>query len=141
MTISEAREWLRGAADKTMTPGVREAYRTILKELDKNSCQDERMDKETAIRLLRFELGERYPDLPGFRELREAMQLAIDTLERTKWIPVADRMPSERTLVLCSDGHFLFVGMLREDTWLIDGQIRNIQPTYWMSLPGLPPAK
>lgn len=35
MTIDEAREWLQRHADNTPMPGAREAYRTILDELER----------------------------------------------------------------------------------------------------------
>lgn len=53
MTIDEARTWLQRHADNTPMPGAREAYRTILEEL-----------------------------------------------QRTRWIPVGERLPEELKIVL-----------------------------------------
>lgn len=39
MTIEQAREWLQHHADNTPMPGAREAYKTILDELNK-TCQN-----------------------------------------------------------------------------------------------------
>lgn len=39
MTIDEARMWLQRHADNTPMPGAREAYKTILEELNK-TCQN-----------------------------------------------------------------------------------------------------
>lgn len=100
MTIDEARTWLQRHADNTPMPGAREAYRTILEALGGENCQDEKMDSETAIRLLRFERSERYPELPGFLKMRDAMEMAINALERTRWIPVQERLPEKRRMVL-----------------------------------------
>lgn len=138
MTIDEARGWLQRHADNTPMPGAREAYRTILDALGGENFQDEKMDVETAIRLLRFERSERYPELPGFLKMRDAMEMAINVLERTRWVPVEEENPPERTFVMCSDGHVVFMGMIVGNDWLTGGWIRGIKPTYWMLLPEPP---
>lgn len=138
MTIDEARVWLQRHADNTPMPVAREAYRTILEALGGENCQDEKMDFETAIRLLRFERSERYPELPGFLKMRDAMEMAINALERTRWVPVSEEKPPERTFVVCSDGHVVFMSMLVGNDWLTGGWIRGIKPTHWMLLPEPP---
>lgn len=141
MTIDEARKWLHGVAAKAMASGereAREAYEAILTDLDKNRYQDEKMDTETAIRLLRFEFNERYPDLPGFRKLREAMQMAIDAMEQTRWVPVAELPPKKDKFILCSDGVTISAGVLSANGWITTEWNRNVQPAYWMPLPKLP---
>lgn len=138
MTLEQAREWLQRHADNTPMPGAREAYRTILEALGGENCKDEKMDIETAIRLLRFERSEQYPELPGFLKMRDAMEMAINALERTRWVPVGEENPPERTFVVCSDGHVVFMSMLVGNDWLTGGWIRGIKPTHWMLLPEPP---
>lgn len=141
MTIDEARKWLHGVAAKAMASREREAqeaYEATLTDLDKNRCQNEKMDTETAIRLLRFELNEHYPDLPGFRKLREAMQMAIDAMEQTRWVPVAELPPKKDKFILCSDGVTVSAGVLSANGWVTTEWNRNVQPVYWMPSPKLP---
>lgn len=141
MTIDEARVWLQRHADNTPMPGAREVYKTILEALGGENCQDEKMDFETAIRLLRFERSERYPELPGFLKVRDAMEMAINALERTRWIPVEEEKPPEGELILCSDGNVVFQGMLAAGVWVLDNVARGLQPTHWMLLPEPPEVK
>ena len=42
MTIDEARVWLQRHADNTPMPGAREAYKTILEELQRTSGKGEK---------------------------------------------------------------------------------------------------
>lgn len=99
MTLEQAREWLQRRADN------REAYKTILEALGGENCQDEKMDVETAIRLLRFERSERYPELPVFLKVRDAMEMAINALERTRWISVGKRQPDDGAVVIATARH------------------------------------
>lgn len=149
MTIDEAREWLQRHADNTPMPGAREAYRTILEALGGENCQDEKMDSETAIRLLRFERSERYPELPGFLRMRDAMEMAINALERTRWIPVQERLPEKRRMVLLHfESGYELVGCLannyREQNCWAARKINSpgleivVDPDYWMLLPEPP---
>lgn len=73
--------------------------------------------------------------MPG---AREAYRTILEALERTRWVPVAEENPPERTFVLCSDGHVVFMSMLVGNAWLTGGWIRGIQPTHWMLLPEPP---
>lgn len=123
MKIDEARVWLQRHADNTPMP---------------ENCQDEKMDVETAIRLLRFERSERYPELPGFLKMRDAMEMAINALERTRWILVEKENPPEGELILCSDGNVVFQGMLVAGVWVLDNVARGLHPTHWMLLPEPP---
>lgn len=152
MTIEQAREWLRRHADNTPMPGAREAYRTILEVLGGENCQDEKMDFETAIRLLRFERSERYPELPGFLKMRDAMEMAINALERTRWIPVEERLPEELTPVLFAVypkdtqlynkyGKVVYLAWRENGEWL-DWEGERVSDvfivTHWMLLPEPP---
>lgn len=149
MTIDEARTWLQRHADNTPMPGAREAYRTILEALGGENCQDEKMDFETAIRLLRFERSERYPELPGFLKMRDAMEMAINALERTRWILVQERLPEKRHMVLLHfESGYELVGCLvnnhREQNCWAARKINSpgleivVDPDCWMPLPEPP---
>ena len=149
MTIDEARTWLQHHADNTPMPGAREAYKTILDALGDDNCQDEKMDVETAIRLLRFERSERYPELPGFLKMRDAMEMAINALERTRWIPVEERLPEKRRMVLLHfESGYELVGCLtnnyREQNCWVARKINSpglevvVDPDCWMLLPEPP---
>lgn len=112
--IDEARVWLQRHADN------REAYKTILEALGGENCQDEKMDVETAIRLLRFERSERYPKLPVFLKVRDAMEMAINALERTRWVPVEERLPKPETevMIVCNrnDKRFIATAIYEDGT-------------------------
>lgn len=149
MTIDEARTWLQRHADNTPMPGAREAYRTILEALGGENCQDEKMDFKTAIRLLRFERSERYPELPGFLKMRDAMEVAINALERTRWIPVTERLPEKRRMVLLHfESGYELVGCLTnnyrgQNCWVArkinsPGLEIVVDPDYWTLLPEPP---
>lgn len=154
MTIDEARVWLQRHADNTPMPGAREAYKTILEALDGENCQGEKMDVETAIRLLRFERSERYPELPGFLKMRDAMEMAINALERTMWIPVEERLPEELKPVLFAVypkdtqlynkyGKVVYLAWRENGEWL-DWEGERVSDvflvTHWMPLPEPPEA-
>lgn len=149
MTIDEARVWLQHHADNTPMPGAREAYRTILEALGNDNCQDEKMDVKTATRLLRFERSERYPKLPGFLKMRDALEMAINALERTRWIPVEERLPEELKPVLFAVyprdkqlynkyGKVVYLAWRENGEWL-DWEGKRVSDvfivTHWMPLP------
>lgn len=149
MTIDEARKWLQHHADNTPMPGAREAYKTILEALGDDNCQGEKMDVETAIRLLRFERSERYPELPGFLKMRDAMEMAINALERTRWISVDERQPDDGAVVIVGARHNIAghtfwekcVACWDSDTatfYLIDCD-KRLTVEYWMQLPEVEP--
>lgn len=152
MTIEEARAWLQHHADNTPMPGAREAYQTILEALGNDNCQDEKMDVKTVIRLLRFERSERYPELPGFLKMRDALEMAINALERTRWIPVEERLPEELKPVLFAVyprdkqlynkyGKVVYLAWRENGEWL-DWEGKRVSDvfivTHWMLLPEPP---
>lgn len=73
--------------------------------------------------------------MPGAREVYKTI---LEALRRTRWVPVVEDTPPERTFVVCSDGHVVFMSMLVGNDWLTGGWIRGIKPTHWMPLPEPP---
>ena len=73
--------------------------------------------------------------MPG---AREAYRTILEALERTRWVPVAEEFPPKNRMLLCSDGHVVFMAMLTTNGWLTGGWIRGVQPTHWMPLPKPP---
>lgn len=105
MTIDEARTWLQRHADNTPMPCAREAYRTILEEL-----------------------------------------------ERTRWIPVEERLPEELkpvlfavypkdTLLYNKYGKLIYLAWRENGEWL-DWEGERVSDvfivTHWMLLPEPP---
>nr|DAE36974.1 MAG TPA: Protein of unknown function (DUF551) [Bacteriophage sp.] len=102
MTLEQAREWLQRHADNTPMPGAREAYKTILEEM-----------------------------------------------ERNRWIPVEERLPEKRRMVLLHfESGYELVGCLinsyREQNCWVAKKINSpgleivVDPDYWMLLPEPP---
>lgn len=73
--------------------------------------------------------------MPGAREVYRTI---LEALRRTRWVPVSEENPPERTFVVCSDGHVVFMNMFVGNDWLTGGWIRGIKPTHWMLLPEPP---
>lgn len=93
------------------------------------------MTIERAIEILNPEHREHYDSI---ETVNEACRMGMEALRRTRWVPVVEEKPPERTFVVCSDGHVVFMSMLVGNDWLTGGWIRGIKPTHWMPLPEPP---
>lgn len=82
----------------------------------------------------------------GYKEYLtdEALDIAIEALEQTKWIPVSERLPEDKTTVLisCEDMYLQklnpCVGWRNGQYWntfTANGCKQILYPTAWMPLP------
>lgn len=81
---------------------------------------------------------QRHADNTPMPRAREVYKTILEALRRTRWVPVVEDTPPERTFVVCSDGRVVFMSMLVGNDWLTGGWIRGIKPTHWMPLPEPP---
>lgn len=93
------------------------------------------MTIERAIEILNPEHREHYDSI---ETVNEACRMGMEALQQTRWVPVSEENPPERTFVVCSDGHVVFMNMFVGNDWLTGGWIRGIKPTHWMLLPEPP---
>lgn len=72
----------------------------------------------------------------------EVSELAIDLLERTRWIPVSERLPEIETEVIVFSGLLMWIAFLtKEKVWEIVGHDETYDQslvTHWMPLPEPP---
>lgn len=92
--------------------------------------------KELSSDLLRYAAGSD-SIVPGAYE--EALDAAIEILDRIRWISVKDILPEEDTEVLAYDGRNIWLAWLSGDnTWGSDICNLGNDIIYWMPLPELP---
>lgn len=102
------------------------------------------MTIDRAIEILNPEHRERYD---GPDEVNEACRMGMEALERTRWIPVSERLPEEPGKYLCCVKSYLFpkTGIL-DMLWYKDGSWTDSydccadRVTHWMAIPE-PPGK
>ena len=68
----------------------------------------------------------------NYSVLREALDMAIEALERTRWIPVSEQLPKKNQPVLITDGKT--VGL----TLFYQSPKDFARVTHWMPLPEPP---
>lgn len=104
------------------------------------------MTIERAIEILNPEHREHYDSI---ETVNEACRMGMEALERTRWIPVEERLPEKRRMVLL---HFVsgyeLVGCLAsshrgQNCWAArrinsPGTKVVVDPDYWMLLPEPP---
>lgn len=70
------------------------------------------------------------------------MHAEIEDLEErvSRWIPVAEQMPEDHTVVLVWRGTRVMFGYARGSQWIdtLYGWVIPDGPTHWMPLPGPP---
>lgn len=76
-----------------------------------------------------------------YQENIDTFEMAIKSLERTRWIPVSERLPNIYKDVLCLDfGHIEMAYLNTHAKWIQkgiqDGYLENV--THWMPLPNPP---
>ena len=92
--------------------------------------------KELHSDLLRYAAGSD-SIVPG--AYTEALDAAIETLDRIRWISVKDILPEEDTEVLAYDGRNIWLAWLSGDnTWGSDICNLGNDITHWMPLPEPP---
>ena len=92
--------------------------------------------KELRSDLLRYAAGSD-SIVPGAYE--EALDAAIEILDRIRWVCVKDILPEEDTEVLAYDGRNIWLAWLSGDnTWGSDICNLGNDITYWMPMPELP---
>ena len=96
------------------------------------------MKVERAIEILNPEHREHYD---GLDEVNEACRMGMEALERTRWIPVSDRLPERKGYYLTVDkpenvGAYVNVHKFSAGTF------HGFFPiTHWMPLPAPPKEK
>lgn len=80
---------------------------------------------------------QRHADNTPMPGAREAYKTILEALERTRWVPVAERPPENKHL-LCTDGKVVFVAMLTFGGWVLSGWHLCFPPTHWILLPEPP---
>jgi hypothetical protein len=104
------------------------------------------MTTERAIEILNPEHREHYDSI---ETVNEACRMGMEALERTKWIPVTERLPEKRRMVLLHFGSgYELVGCLSnnyrgQNCWVArkinsPGLEIVVDPDYWMLLPEPP---
>ena len=94
------------------------------------------MPEKTDVEWLKYANEFHYGHHP---EINQAVSKAIEALERTRWIPVSERLPEEKQPVLVTDGEYWsiawwqseyesFVGDTPDDDVAGDAK-------FWMPLP------
>lgn len=80
---------------------------------------------------------QRHADNTPMPGAREAHRIILEELERTRWIPVAERTPENKRL-LCTDWKAVSVAMLTFGDWVLSGWHLCSPPTHRMLLPEPP---
>ena len=77
----------------------------------------------------------------NYSVLREALDMAIEALERTRWIPVSERLPEKDKSVFvftdCGETDFAYIGHTTGH-WFTNGMLLIPTVTHWMPLPEPP---
>lgn len=98
------------------------------------------MKIERAIEILDPEHREVYD---GMDEVNEACRMGMEALERTRWIPVSERLPKKGKYVLLwsEDSPGVFTGVYFCERFIVNGfwgKVEDLSITHWMPLPELP---
>lgn len=90
--------------------------------------------KELRSELLRYAAGND-SIVPG--AYAEALDAAIETLDRIRWISVKDRLPELKEKAICLNKHGdMMIGTYTEWGWIFPCYFGV--PTHWMPMPELP---
>lgn len=96
------------------------------------------MTKEEAIKYLhklymKAEITDEYGDMDDTETYEIAVNMAVEALERTRWIPVSERLPEDDNVVLVTfaDGQRGMSIYLRD----LDKFISGLTVVAWMPLP------
>lgn len=90
---------------------------------------------------VRADITDEYGDMVDMQPYSEAVDMAIEALEQTMWIPVSERLPEELkgVLVYCPTNDNIFCAYLENGVWKIFSPIalEGIKEivTAWMPLP------
>lgn len=68
--------------------------------------------------------------------LARLLEELLELRERTRWIPVTEKLPEDDIEVLVFDGLDVFLAIHDAGAWYADGYVVDI--THWMPLPELP---
>ena len=96
------------------------------------------MTIDRAIEILDPEHRENYD---GMDEVNEACRMGMEALERTRWIPVSERLPEDgETVLTYKNGQFdVLKYEMRRNGWICGGWFwSRATVTHWMPLPEPP---